>query len=215
VPLYNVQSYLDKTPPAIARGWMGDYSLTEDDLRVALELFCEQEPRRVLEFGVNQGHTAAFLLHHCAFIESYIGVDLEPDLFPTRGIVPQIAGDLALGDPRYSTVLTDETIPTLRRILKQRGDQEFDCIIIDANHSEPGTRRDTEGCDPLLRTGGLWIWHDDNVGSRQDPNVKRFGVKDYLDKLEAAGRTIWRPDQTDRNPWACVSLAFEIKGVEL
>jgi len=216
---YSVKEILSQTDERIAAGAMGDYSLTEKDMRVALALFRQFRPETVLDFGVNEGHTADFLLKHCPWIKLWVGVDLLPEKFPERGIVPKVAGRLATGDPRFCSLLTDETIGDFQvKVAKLIAGQPgrpaaagfFDCVIIDANHEDWATKRDTEGTAPYLRKGGLWLWHDYNVESRQNPNARVFGVKGYLDGLIAAGRQIKTPDEADRDPWTCCSLAWEM-----
>jgi predicted O-methyltransferase YrrM len=188
---------------------MNDFSLTEADLRVALALCNEHQPKRVLEFGVNEGNTAAFLLKHCPFIEEYVGVDLVPELFPNRGIVPKKAGWRVGDDPRYRSVLTDETVGDFHN--KMAGQGEFDLLVMDANHEDWATKRDTEACWRYLRPGGLCLWHDYGVESRQHSNGKPFSLIHYIDALIASGRQIMTPDDLPRDPWRCVSIAYEVK----
>jgi len=215
MPAYSVKTLLSLVPEGtFVSQKMGDYSLTEKDMRVALALCREFRPHNVLEFGVCQGHTAKFLLDNCPGIMYYVGIDLLPDKFPKRGIVPKQAGALVSGRPAYNRILTDETVGDftckLGRWLRSTYQEEFDCIIMDANHEDWATKRDTDACAPYMKPGGLWLWHDYNVESRQHPNGKVFGVKRYLDGLIAEGRRIMTPDEEDRDPWKCCSLAWEI-----
>jgi len=191
---------------------MGDFSLTPRDMLVALALFRIHQPRRVLEFGVCQGHTATFLLQHCPFIEKYVGVDLIPELFPERGIVPRIAGDLATTDSRFEVVLTNETVGDFARNVEARyGHEHFDAAIMDANHEDWATKRDTEAVAPFLNIGGLWLWHDYDVESRQHSDGKPFGLIHYLNDRMASGHMIHTPEDIDRDPWTCCSIAWEIQ----
>jgi predicted O-methyltransferase YrrM len=209
MPIYDVVPLLAKNPSHIAAGRMNDYSLTEKDLLVVLALFQEYKPRRILEFGVNEGSTASFLLENCPFIELYVGVDLIPERFPMRGIVPKKAGWRVGDDPRYESVLTDETVEDFKRKIADY--RAFDAIIMDANHEDWATLRDTEACEPFLRSGGLLLWHDYGVESRQHSNGKPFSLIHYLNALEASGRKIMFPNDQPRNPWECVSIAWEVK----
>ncbi len=188
---------------------MNDYSLTEKDMRVALALFNKHKPVSVLDFGVNEGSTAAFLLNNCPFIDRYIGVDLEPQLFKDRGIVPKAAGWRVGANRKFFVVLTDETIADFQGKIAPFA--PFDCITMDANHEDWATKRDTEACWPLLSDGGLMLWHDYNVESRQHSNGKPFSLIKYLDALIASGREIMTPDDQPRAPWKCCSLAWEVK----
>lgn len=201
---YDVDELLRTVPSDVAAGKMGEYSLTDNDLRVALALFRRYRPVRVLEVGVCEGHTAKFLLDNCPWISTYIGVDLMPELFPSRGIVPKQAGALAISDKRFHTILTDETAYMLAREVASYG-WEYDCVIIDANHTERGTRRDTEAVSWALRPGGLMLWHDYGVCARQYPGSTIFGVKCYLDGINEGGGYVNVPDRPELS-----SLAWEI-----
>jgi hypothetical protein len=76
------------------------------DRQVLVALCRTLRPRRVVEFGVQRGLTAACLLAACPAIESYIGVDVLPGFAPPlAGQAPEVpgrgqAGELAAGDPR-------------------------------------------------------------------------------------------------------------------
>jgi predicted O-methyltransferase YrrM len=212
---YDPDEYLARVPKKLVAGAMNDYSLTEDDMRVAVALFREHGVRYVLEFGVNDGNTAVAVLRLMPEVERYVGVDLVKALFPERGIVPITPGWRADGDPRFIPVAVDGTPDCfgghLRRTLEQLGVDAFDALIMDADHEEKPTQRDTELCWPFLRQGGLCLWHDYGVHSRQHDNGKDFPLKAYLDRLIASGRQIHTPDQQSRDPWTCVSVAWEVK----
>src|SRR5574343_15454 len=132
MPLYDVAALVARNPEA-AGGFGANpadnlYGLTAQDLLVVLALFQEHRPKRVLEFGVNHGDTAAFLLGQCPWIELYCGVDLDPKQFGDRGIVPKQAGDKATGDARFVAVLTNETVPGFHdAMIPYR--EPFDAII--------------------------------------------------------------------------------------
>src|SRR5574340_1077637 len=115
MPIYSVFQLATPARLVVAAGRGANsernpYGLTDRDLAVVLGLFENRRPEVVMEFGVNRGHTAAFLLARCPWIRLYVGVDLIPERFPQRGIVPRVAGELAVADPRFHPVLTDETV---------------------------------------------------------------------------------------------------------
>ena len=209
---YDIRELVDLTPPL--GQCMNDYSLTEDDMRVVLALFSKHNVKTVLEFGVNEGATAKQVLLNRQEVTHYVGVDLVPELFPDRGIVPKVAGSMAVGDPRLHTVLVDGTNDGFHREMSKMNSElrfnTYDAIIMDADHEELATQRDTELCSMYLKSGGLWLWHDYNVESRQHSNGRPFGLKKYLDRLEASGRQLMFPDQVNRDPWKCVSVAWEV-----
>ena len=213
---YSVNDMIADVYSDIASGRMNDYSLTEKDMKVALALFKQNMPRRVLDFGTNEGSTAAFLLDNCPWIERWVGVDLDLQKFGNRGIVPRVAGSKARNDGRFVAVLTDETVPGFQRVLRewQRQTSEydsFDAIIMDANHEDWATKRDTEACEMFANSPCLWLWHDYDVESRQHSNGRPFSLKSYIDGLVASGRNIMLPDEENRDPWKCCSLAWELR----
>ena len=212
---YDPQPYLDRVPKPLVAGAMNDFSLTEDDMRVAIALFREYGVRHVLEFGVNDGNTAVAVLRLVSEIVSYVGVDLVKALFPERGIVPPTPGFRAAADPRFVPIGVDGTADcfrgAVRQVLERLGIDAFDAVIMDADHEEKPTQRDTELCWPFLRQGGLCLWHDYGVHSRQHDNGRDFPLKAYLDREIAAGRQIQTPQQESRDPWTCVSVAWEVK----
>jgi predicted O-methyltransferase YrrM len=219
MPTYSVSVRLADTPDDIAAGRMNPYSLTEKDMRVLLSLCNERRPTRVLDFGINEGSTAAFILDHCPWIEEWVGVDLIPEKFPERGIVPKKAGWKAAHHPQLRIVLTDETVPDFTRKMEKHiaGSQccgvdvkVYDLVIADANHEEWPTQRDTEACYHFLKPGGLVVWHDALVESRQHSNGKPFPLINYLHKLIARGVDVYLPDDQPRDPWKCCSLAWHI-----
>ena len=48
------------------------------ELEVLIALIASVNPRDVLEFGVNEGRTAAAILEHVPTVIQYTGVDVEP-----------------------------------------------------------------------------------------------------------------------------------------
>jgi predicted O-methyltransferase YrrM len=220
MPTYSVSDLLSETSDDIAAGRMNPYSLTEKDMRVLLALVNMHRPKRVLDFGINEGSTAAFILDHCPWIEEWVGIDLIPEKFPERGIVPKQAGWKAAKHPQLKIVLTDETVGDFKQKMEKHiaGDRccgvdvkVFDLAILDANHEEWPTQRDTEACECFLKPGGLKVWHDVNVVSRQHSNGKPFPLIHYINRLIANGRNIMVPDEQDRDPWKCCSLAWEVR----
>jgi predicted O-methyltransferase YrrM len=220
MPTYSVDDLLAETPPDIAAGRMNPYSLTEKDMRVLLALVNKHRPKRVLDFGINEGSTAAFILDNCPWIEEWVGIDLIPEKFPQRGIVPKKAGWKAAHHQQLRIVLTDETVADFKRKMEKHiagsrccgvDVKVYDMIIMDANHEEKETQRDTEACAPFAAPNCLWVFHDYGVQSRQHPTGKPFPLIHYINRLIASGRNIMVPDEQDRDPWKCCSLAWEIR----
>jgi len=166
----------------------------EGELEALLCLFESVKPKTIIEFGVNTGRNAVAALRNIEGIESYVGVDVGHEyktiMRVQRSEVPQIAGELALGDPRFSVIvrargtfeLTAEDLP------------KADAIFIDADHSRLGVENDYALAKQVIKSGGIIIFHDDNC-------LPVVEVTQTLNDLCAAGAKI----QHVKDTW----LAFE------
>jgi len=145
-----------------------------DDQHALLALVMTFRPRVFIEFGVQRGGTAAYLLERCECIERYIGIDVPPGfqtaLPKQRDEVPAVAGELALDDPRFEVLILDGGTQSLNP-----GDlPDAEMVFIDADHSEAGCRHDTILARRCLIFGGVCCWHD--YGSCE-------GVEKVIDEL--------------------------------
>jgi predicted O-methyltransferase YrrM len=130
------------------------------ELETLITLIASVSPKRVIEFGINEGRTAQAILEYVPGIEHYIGIDVPPGHVTAaavqRGEVPQVAGGLVGVDPR------------VQLIVREGGSQsllpddlpEADAIFIDGDHSRDGVENDTALALTCVRSGGIIIWHD-------------------------------------------------------
>lgn len=144
--------------------------------------------RTVVEFGCNNGRTAAAMLRNVSTIERYVGVDVPVGYKfacnVQRNETPQIAGELALSDKRFELVLrargsfdlTADDLPTC------------DAVFIDGDHSEPGVLNDYALAKAIVRRGGIIVFHDDNGLSTVDVSHVLDGLcKNGADIKHVAG----------------------------
>lgn len=133
------------------------------ELQALLHLFESVKPKTIIEFGVNTGRNAVAALRNIEGLERYVGVDVDQNyktLMPVqRKEVPIVAGELALGDPRFELIVR----PTGTFELTAADLPKCQALFIDADHSEVGVRNDTLLALELLEPGGVLIWHDDNT----------------------------------------------------
>lgn len=139
--------------------------------------------RTVVEFGCNNGRTAAAVLRNVASVERYVGVDVPQGyLFGCRvqeREVPKIAGELALSDPRFSLLLR----PAGTFDLSAKDLPPCDLVFIDGDHSEAAVRNDRNLGRSIVRPGGLIVYHDDN-------GLRTVDVSRVLDDLHERGADI-------------------------
>lgn len=152
------------------------------DLATIYALVQSVAPRAVIEFGVNEGRTAAALLRNLPSIETYVGVDVTPGYVPKlavqRNEVPTAPGRLASDDPRFQLVLRkrgsfDLTAADLPKC---------DAVFIDGDHSRAGVEQDYRLARALVRPGGIIVFHDDH-------DLGTVDVRDVLDDMHAHGDT--------------------------
>ena len=136
-------------------GWV---TSVEASVLVALTAFARCE--RFVEIGVAKGGTAKGLLDRFPSIKEYVGIDV-PFGFATVPVqqreVQRVPGELALGDPRFrSMVLEGGT-----RELLEKDVPRADAVFVDADHSYEGAKRDTELARRMVGKGrGVIMWHD-------------------------------------------------------
>lgn len=153
------------------------------ELDVLCHLVRSVDARVMVEFGCNNGRTAAAVLRNVASIERYVGVDVPPGYSFACKVqakeVPAKAGELALGDPRFELVL------------RQRGTLDLtaddlpacDVVFIDGDHSEAAVRNDYALACSIVRPGGIVVFHDDN-------GLQTVDVSRVLDDLAESGADI-------------------------
>jgi predicted O-methyltransferase YrrM len=155
-----------------------------------------EQPRHIIEFGVNVGPTAKAIMENVPGIEHYTGIDVPLDYVPALAIQNDNAvpnpGEMVLSDPRFHLIIRprgslDLTVTDLA---------SCDVAFIDGDHSREVVLHDTALARALTRSGGIIVWHDYH-------DLGTVDVKAVLDELHLSGDAIWHVDTT----W----MAFERK----
>jgi predicted O-methyltransferase YrrM len=139
------------------------------------------KPKRMIEFGVNEGLTASAILEWIKSIEYYLGVDVpfghKMPLPGQQSEVPQEAGHLVESDARFELFLREgyDDTPIIEK-------GPFDVAFIDGDHSRNGVVRDIELSQKILVPNGWIFWHD--------YNNKTVEVSAVLEELQQGGRGI-------------------------
>lgn len=146
------------------------------------------KPKRMIEFGINEGITASAVLKWIESIEYYLGIDVPFDhIMPLAGQqseVPKEAGCLVNGDPRVEVFLRTGNGSDNSIIAKA----PFDVAFIDGDHSRDGVLRDIDVAEKVLRPNGWIFWHDYNNNTVE--------VTAVLEELQQGGRNIIHIDGT-------------------
>jgi predicted O-methyltransferase YrrM len=133
------------------------------ELRQFIELVRSREPRTILEVGTANGGTLFALAQVCAADALVVSIDLPGG--PFGGGYPGWRRSLyqSFVQPNQRLVLllgdshTDEMVTTVQHALDGRA---LDVILIDADHSYGGVRRDFENYSRFIAPGGLVAFHD-------------------------------------------------------
>jgi len=138
-------------------------------------------PRTVVEIGVNIGLTAQAVLENVQTIETYFGIDVDPNYqfeIPAQQIeYPGEPGRLVKGDPRFKLVLRGGLMPSYA-----------DVVFIDGDHGRKAVMVDSLWAAEIVAPGGMIIWHD-----YQNPTVQ---VTEVLDELHEKGRQLFHVANT-------------------
>ena len=145
-------------------------------------------PRAVLEIGVASGGTTLLFCHLVGPEGRVVGLDITDSLLPKR----------LVEDPRFTLILGDSGSPAVHNAVTALGLQ-FDVILIDGNHESDAAARDTELYLPLLRPGGLAVWHDIRL---EPPNgIKPLWYGRLKHELPGTTEYYVRPDNNGYGLW--------------
>lgn len=163
--------------------------INPDELECLIALLRAVKPRTVVEFGVNEGRTAKALLNNLPSIFQYVGIDVPfgyvTEKVVQRKEVPQVAGHLALKDPRFSVLLPAKGSASLAP-----DDLPWaDAVFIDGDHGYRGVMHDTLLAKAILNPGGVIVWHDYH-------DLGTVDVREALHDLAASGDMIYKIEGT-------------------
>jgi predicted O-methyltransferase YrrM len=123
----------------------------------------ELAPRRSLELGTNYGGTLLLLCRISPPGAKIISVDLPKGRFgggyPRRKI-PLFSKFPRAGRQLHLVRGDSHALGTRERILGILKGEPLDYLFIDADHTYAGVRRDFEMYSPLVRSGGIVVFHD-------------------------------------------------------
>jgi len=142
------------------------------------------KPKRMIEFGVQEGRTAHAVLKWIDSVERYVGVDVPPDtVLPLSGQQPEVpkeAGHMVKTDPRFELILRQSSSILGDSLIISRG--PYDVAFIDGDHSYDGVSRDFYLAKQIVPLGGWIFFHDYSNGTVE--------VTKFLDELHQGGMKI-------------------------
>ena len=129
----------------------------DDEFWKFLEVIIPEEPKRILEMGTAHGGTALIFQEIGTQV---ISVD-------NKGVSGQIP--MEMFNPEVTTFLTADTHDSTTLAQVKEMMPEVDLLFIDGDHTYPGTLQDWEMYSPLVRPGGLVVFHDIAYGRTRNP----------------------------------------------
>lgn len=126
------------------------------ELERVIELVAESHPRRVLEIGTGSGGTL-FALAWASARHAHI-LSIDRTVYPAercllyQSFVPARQIDVWEADSHLEE--------TRDRVVRYFDDEPLDVVFIDGDHTYDSVRRDYELYAPLIREGGMLLFHD-------------------------------------------------------
>lgn len=121
-------------------------SIEKDDLKVLLPLIAKIEPQFILEIGTWKGYSA--LLWEQAFGGCIVTIEKTEEL------------DIRLPAPAFYIKGDSHSEQMLEQVKNCYPNEQYDFLFIDGDHSYEGVKKDFEMYAPLVRKGGIIIFHD-------------------------------------------------------
>src|SRR5262249_23014674 len=121
------------------------------------------KPKRSLEIGTNYGGTLLLLCALSPLDAQIISVDLKAGPFgggyPRRKI-PLFRRFPRTGQKLHLIQADSHSEKTKERVLRILGGEQLDYLFLDGDHTYSGVERDFEMYGPLVRGGGIVVFHD-------------------------------------------------------
>ncbi len=180
-----------RTPEDFLRFIRPILPLTQIDTEICslLALAAQRAPRRVLEIGRAQGGTAFLLSRAIPSVGWTLSVDLGPRHSRTLRFfnAPARAFHSVRGSSRDDRVFA--------QIVRRVGEEPVDLLFIDGDHSYEGVAADYRLYHPLVRPGGLIVFHDIvPAATTGDPRAGHRwvgGVPRFWQEVRPQGARFW------------------------
>jgi cephalosporin hydroxylase len=172
----------------VARHWLPRWEMSE----VVKELRQIEPIRVVLEVGVHQGDSLK-IWRELLDPEVLVGVNDIREV--PEGREHELRAELIIGRSQEQE--------TYERVLAALGGREVDFLYIDADHTLASVRKDWEMYGPLVREGGVVVFHDATL--RGNPTVEVYML---WPEIMVGNRTKLIHDGNPSYPSTGVGLVF-------
>jgi predicted O-methyltransferase YrrM len=148
-----------------------------EELMEYAQVISDLKPKLALEIGTLHGGTLCLLSRLADPGATIVSVDLPLGRFGGgyKWFYVPIFKSFARFRQKIHLLRADshapETLSTVRKII---GNRELDLLFIDGDHSYEGVRNDFELYHPLVRRGGLIVFHDVAEHTDRTCEVSRF-----------------------------------------
>ena len=167
------------------------------ELSRLIRMLRRRKLRTVVEIGTFKGGTM-WLWCQIANDDAYIiSIDLKPTTKTEKRIAKYLYG-LAVEHQKVSLVRGDSgDIQTKRQLINILGPSKIDFLFIDGDHSYRAVKRDFELYSPLVRKGGIVVFHD----ILYHPNFPETQVDKYWNELRSKYKFREFIDLEDKRGW--------------
>lgn len=139
---------------AVAETACGEHGAIQKpaELAVLLEFLAGRQPRTIVEIGSDEGGTL-WAWSQLPGPPRVIAVDLPSGPYRKASGLPTLHGaELVIGDSHRKA--------TFQRVEELLGGELADVLFIDGDHTYRGVYADYHGWRPLVRAGGVLVFHD-------------------------------------------------------
>jgi predicted O-methyltransferase YrrM len=148
----------------------------EEELKCLLQDVIKLNPRTVLEIGTSMGGTLYLWTRLAQPDATIVSVDLPGGKFgggysPLR--TPIYRRFARLRQKLHLLRANSHEPGTLKQVTGLFNGSGIDLLFLDGDHTYEGVKRDWEMYSPLVRKGGLVVFHD-VAGNYDETHVKRF-----------------------------------------
>ena len=160
-----------------------------EEILELLKLLSEIKPKVILEIGTANGGTLFLFTRVASENAKIISIDLPKGMF--GGGYPDwkipLYKSFALSSQEIHLIRADSHDPaTLNKVKKILNGRKADLLFIDGDHTYEGVKKDFEMYSPLVKNGGIIVFHDivpgpeENVGGVPEfwRNIKEI-MKNY------------------------------------
>jgi predicted O-methyltransferase YrrM len=161
----SVDRWIDITEKFCGKGWFANMAAWQvrSEFEGMIRLVREVKPARIMEIGTAKGAT---LLCWCRIAtKQVISVDLEGGIHG-GGYPPakkKLYREFTAGRPGVRLDLFQENsqeMATRKKVEGVLNGEKLDVLFIDGDHSYDGVKKDFELWSPLVRPGGIVLFHD-------------------------------------------------------